>query len=220
VDRALAERLRAETRLLSVPLLPELVLHLITEECRLWRGSEADAAQAGLPEPYWAFCWPGGQALARHLLDHPDLVRGKRVLDFGSGGAVEGLAALRSGAASLLCADLDPVAGLSARLNLAANPALAPLAGRLSTTTEDLVGQDVDAEVVLAGDVFYDKDLAARGRAWLERLAGQGKLVLLGDPARGFLDTAGLLPVASYVTAGDGDATGAQQRTAWAYRAV
>lgn len=208
-----AERLRQHTVVASAPLVPELRLHLITDACPLWHATEAQALAAGLSEPYWAFCWPGGQALARHVLDHPALVRGRRVLDFGSGGAVEALAALRSGAASVLAADIDPAAGTAARMNAEING----ISG-LETTSEDLVGTPQSFDVVLAGDVFYDRDLAARGRAWLETLARGGAFVLVGDPSRGFLDTGGMEPVATYLTGGDGEISGPMKREVRVFR--
>ncbi len=183
----------------SAPLVPEIRLHLITEECPLWHASEAQAAAAGLVEPYWAFCWPGGQALARYVLDHPQAVAGKRVLDFGSGCAVEAIAAMKAGAASALCADIDPMAGEAALANAALNDVTLQIAG------ENLIGRTTDADLVLAGDVFYDKDLAARGLRWLR---GLGVPVLIGDPSRGFLDTSGLRELAAYDAAADGDTTG------------
>ena len=202
-ELSLEQRIVRETVVASAPLVPELRLHLITHDCRLWHATEADAAGAGLPEPYWAFAWPGGQALARHLLDHPALVRGRTVLDFGSGSAVEGLAALQAGAVRVTAADLDPVAAAAARLNAALNS----LSG-LETWTGDLLGTSPEADVILAGDVFYDRDLAREGRAWLERLHREGRTVLVGDPSRGFLDLGGLVPVARYRAGADGDVTG------------
>ena len=199
----LEARIERETVVTTTPLVPELRLHLITHDCRLWHAREEDAAGAGLPEPYWAFAWPGGQALARHVLDHPHLVRGKRVLDFGSGSAIEGLAALLAGAASVTAADLDPVATVAARLNARLNG----LEG-LETETCDLLGTTPDAEVVLAGDVFYDRDLARHGKQWLETLHREGRTVLIGDPSRGFLDLGGLVHVTSYRASADGDVTG------------
>lgn len=209
----LAQRIRAETVVATTPLVPEIRLHLVTDACRLWHSTGQAALEAGLPDPFWAFAWPGGQALARHVLDEPGLVRGRRVLDFGSGSAIEGLAALRAGAASVLAADLDPVAAVAAPLNAALNG----LTG-LSTTTLDLVDTDVDVDVVLAGDVFYDPELAARGRAWLERVAERGTLVLLSDPSRGFLDVSGLELVASYAAGADGEVSGDLVRVTGVYR--
>jgi predicted nicotinamide N-methyase len=181
------------------PLVPELRLHLLTEQCPLWRAGEKEAAAAGLVEPYWAFAWPGGQALARHVLDHPEIVRGKRVLDFGSGGAIEAIAAVRAGAASALAADVDPMAGAAALLNAELNGV------RLETTSDDLLGTEVDAQVVLAGDVFYERDLADRAIRWLHELAGRGATVLLADPSRGHLDPAALRRIAVYDAPYDGE---------------
>lgn len=196
----LASLIRANTVLASVPLVPDLRLHLVTDACPLWFASEEEAARVGLPEPFWAFAWPGGQALARHVLDFPELVRGKRVLDFGAGSAIEGLAALRAGAASVLAADLDPVACLAAELNAEVNG----IAG-LDVTASNLVGTFPEVDVVLAGDVFYDPDLAAIGLQWLTSLANAGIEVFVGDPSRGFLDTSTLEPVATYEATQDGE---------------
>lgn len=208
----LEARIRAETVIATTPLVPEIRLHLITHECRLWHATEAEALAAGLPEPYWAFSWPGGQALARHLLDHPQLVHGKRVVDFGAGSAIEGIAARLAGAASVLAVDLDPIAAVAARMNAALDGA-----GGLETSTRDLIGAELEADVVLAGDVFYDRELAARGKAWLQRLAQRGVLVLLGDPARGFLELGGLARIAAYSAGADGDVTGRERRETGVY---
>lgn len=208
-----AARILQHTVVAGSVLVPELKLHLITEDCALWLGPEQMAIDAGLADPFWAFCWPGGQALARHVLDHPELVGGKRVLDFGSGSAVEGLAALQAGAESVLAADLDPLAGVAARLNAQLNELPAP-----DVTTDDLVGAEVDFDLVLAGDVFYDPELAARGLAWLKTLANRGIEVLVGDPSRGFLDVTELELIATYRAGADGDTTGADLRDASVYR--
>ena len=209
----LAARIQAETQLARVPLVPELALHLIGPDCRLWHADEKAAAEAGLPEPYWAFAWPGGQALARYLLDESALVRDRHVLDVGAGGALEGLAALRAGARRVVAADLDPVAAVAAQLNTELNA----LAG-LETITADLIGLRTDAEVVLAGDVFYDRALAQRGRAWLEQLAREGRLVLVADPGRGFLSLEGMELLATYAATRDGDLTGSDTRPTGVYR--
>lgn len=194
---------RAETVLAAPVLCPELRLHLITDACRLWTATDADLEALELPAPYWAFAWAGGQALARHVFDNPALVRGKTVLDFGSGGAIEGLAALRVGAARVIAADIDPFAETVAHLNAAQNGV------QIETTTEDLIGLDDPAwQVVLAGDVTYDDEMAARVRAWLHTLAARGATVLIADPGRGFLDTRGLEPVATYEAPADVDADG------------
>jgi predicted nicotinamide N-methyase len=204
-----ARLIRAHTVAVPAPLVPELRLHLLTEACPLWRADEAEAARAGLVDPWWAFCWPGGQALARYVLDQPESVRGKRVVDFGSGCAVEALAALRGGAASAVAVDLDPLAAVAALLNAELNGL------SLATETRDPIGQPVDADLVLAGDVFYDERLAVRALRWLGSL---GVPVLLGDPSRGFLDPGGLVRVATYLAHADGDTTGAAMRETHVYR--
>lgn len=191
--------LAAHTVVSRTPLVPEIALRLITEACPLWRASEAEAAAHGFVDPYWAFCWPGGQALARHVLDHPDLVRGRRVLDFGSGCGVEAIAALLSGARSATCADVDPVAADAARLNAELNGVA------VETCTRDLIGADIEADVVLAGDVFYDPATAASALRWLRSLDA---LVLIGDPSRGFLDVSALSLLATYPAGADGDVSG------------
>ncbi|MBI5544555.1 MAG: methyltransferase [Deltaproteobacteria bacterium] len=196
------------------PLVPELALHLITEACPLWRATEADLARIGLPEPFWAFAWPGGQALARHLLDHPEIARGRRVLDFGSGCAIEALAALVAGASSVLAADVDPQAAEAAR----ANAELNHLAGRLTTTTRDLLGADEGWELVLAGDMFYDAGLASRVGEWLGELARRGALVLVGDPHRGFFDAARAEKLAEYDEHADVDVEGRYRRATSVFR--
>lgn len=212
-EAELAARLRTEwCEYRAPPLVPELPQYLVTERCPLWKASEREVEALGIPLPFWAFCWPGGQVLARLLLDAPEWVRGKRVLDFGSGGAVEGLAAVRAGAASVLCADIDPVANLAARMNAEA------LGLRLDTTERDLIGHDEGWEVVLAGDVFYDRDFSERVRRWFEALAARGAVVLIGDPSRGFLDTSRLEPLVRHPTCPDGDLSGTVLKEASVWR--
>jgi predicted nicotinamide N-methyase len=198
----------------ACPLVPELPLRLITEDCDLWRATEADAAALGLPLPYWAFAWPGGQALARTILDSPALVSGRRVLDFGSGGAIEGLAAARVGAKDVLCADIDPFAGVAAELNAKLNGL------KLRTTEADLIGNAGEWEVILAGDVLYERALTDRVLDWLRSEAARGVRVLLGDPHRGFLDPSGLERVAEYLCAADGDLSGTQLKATAVWQVI
>lgn len=209
---SLRDVIRAHTKIAPARLCPEISLHLITAECPLFRGSEEDAARAGLVEPYWAFSWAGGQALARYVLDRPETVRGRRVLDFGAGGAVEGIAAAMAGAAEVLCADIDPMAAESALVN-------AERCGVcVSVTTDNLVGRIEPWDVVLAGDVFYGTDMAPPILAWLHALAARGALVLIGDPDRGFLDTRGLHELARYEAPADNDHDGSFLRPTSVYR--
>jgi len=183
-------------------LVPELRLHLITPDCGMWSASEAEVEAAGLGAPYWAFAWAGGQALARFVLDHPRWVADLDVLDFGGGSGIEGLAAVRAGARRVLASDVDPLAVAAMDLNAALNGL------ELETTGADLVDEDVDAQVILAGDVTYEADLARRVRGWLERQAARGRTVLIADPDRGFLDGSNLETLAVYDAPSDVDADG------------
>jgi predicted nicotinamide N-methyase len=206
------ETILRHTAIAPARLCPSIRLHLVTGECPLFRATEEEAARAGLVEPYWAFSWAGGQALARYVLDHPEVVRGRSVLDFGAGGAVEGIAAAICGA-TVLAADIDPMAVEATHLN-------AELSGvQLGTTTEDLVGRyDRAWDVVLAGDVFYGYEMATPLVTWLRGLASRGASVLIGDPDRGFLDTRGLEPLARYDAPADNDADGSFLRPTTVYR--
>ena len=182
----------AETIIVCPPLVPEIRLHLASEVVPLWQATEANLAERGLPPPSWAFAWPGGQALARHLLDHPELVRGKRVLDFAAGSALAGIAAAKAGAANVAAAEIDRLAiaaiGLNAELN----------AVELAMIEADIVGQAGSWDVVLAGDVCYERPMAERVGQWLGELAAAGVMVLMGDPGRSYLPTTGLREIARY----------------------
>lgn len=189
--------LEAELRVLAPFLCPELRLWLLPPTAKSWHATEP----AALGMPYWAFAWPGGQVVARHVLDHPELVQGKRVLDFGSGCAIEGVAAAKCGGA-VRCADLDPLAGELALRNAVLNEVL------LEVTTQDPIGTSPDVDVILAGDVCYSLPLAARLVPWLTAQAARGVQVLIGDPGRvpGALDLA--KKVATYDASFDGDPRG------------
>lgn len=184
---------RRNTIVAAVPLVPEIRLHLATELSPIWQASEENLAQGAAPPPFWAFAWPGGQALARHLLDHPQLVAGRDVLDFGSGSGLVAIAAMKAGAGAARAADID----LFAAAAIAANAALNGVT--VAVTTADLLdGAAPCCAVVTAGDVCYEQPMAARAVAWLHRCAGRGSLVLLADPGRAYLPRAGLAECARY----------------------
>ena len=173
--------IRAETRLLPVPHAPEILLHVADEATELWQKTEEELGEIGLPPPFWAFAWAGGQALARYILDHPETVRGKRVLDFASGSGLVAIAAMKAGAAEVTACDIDAFAVAAIALNAGANGvAVAPVQA-------DLVGQDGGWDAVLAGDICYERDLAARVAEWLMGLSRRGATVLIGDPGRSYL---------------------------------
>lgn len=180
-----------ETVLAAPPLVPELRLHLANELVPIWQASEAMLEERNLAPPYWAFAWPGGQALARHVLDRPALVARRRVLDFAAGSGIAGVAAAMAGG-TVEAAEVDPVAAAAIALNAAANGV------SVVCCTGDLVGLPCRWDVVLAGDVCYERPMAERAVAWLRRLAGEGAAVLLGDPGRSYLPAAGLTALARY----------------------
>lgn len=199
--RDLAGFIRANTAVEAPPLVPEIRLRLASEAVPLWEAGERELAATGLPPPYWAFAWAGGQALARFLLDHPDRAAGKRVLDFAAGSGLPAIAAAKAGAAAVTASEIDPFAAAAVGLNAALNGV------RISVVEADVIDADDDAgadwDVVLAGDVFYERDLAARVEPWLRRLAGRGATVLVGDPGRGFLPRAGLDRLIAYAVRTD-----------------
>jgi predicted nicotinamide N-methyase len=181
--------IRTNAALIAPPLVPELKLHLATEVVPLWHATEAELAKIGVPPPYWAFAWAGGQALARYILDNPALVRGKRVLDIGAGSGMVGLAASKAGAAHVLAADIDAFSCAAIRLNAAANSC------DIAITQDDLIGTSGDWEVILVGDLFYERPLAERLLAWL---APMDAVALLGDPGRTYFPKAKIEKLATY----------------------
>jgi predicted nicotinamide N-methyase len=184
--------IRAHTRLLPVPHAPELLLHVAGEATELWQKTEEELGELGLPPPFWAFAWAGGQALARYLLDHAAILRERRVLDFASGSGLVAIAAARAGAALVEASDIDAFAIAATELNAAANRvAVMPRLG-------DLVGADEAWDAVLAGDIFYERETAERVTAWLAGLAARGVTVLVGDPGRSYLPKHALEKVAEY----------------------
>jgi predicted nicotinamide N-methyase len=188
-----ASFIRANTAIMSPPLVPEIRLHLAGEITPLWHATEQTLARDQLPPPYWAFAWAGGQALARHVLDHPQLVGGKSVLDFGAGCGLVALAAAKAGAAAVTAAEIDPFAAAAIALNATLN------ALELRVETADVIGGAPETwQVVLAGDMCYERPLAERLTAWLRLMAAQGTLVLLGDPGRNYLPKQGLTALARY----------------------
>ena len=181
--------IRENTELIAPPLVPEIRLHLATEVVPLWRKTEEELEQMGVAPPYWAFAWAGGQALSRYILDNPREVAGKRVLDFGSGSGMISIACKMAGAASVLAADIDVYAVTSIALNAEANGVA------VDVTAEDVIGRDCVWDVILVGDMCYERPLAERLLAWLQ---GCGVRVLLGDPGRSYFPKSGVEKLATY----------------------
>jgi len=185
--------IRANTRLEAPPLVPEVRLHLASEVVPLWEATETELAEQGLPPPFWAFAWAGGQALARYLLDHPEVVRGRRVLDFAAGSGLQGIAAMLAGAAAVEAVEIDAFACAACRLNAEANGV------EIVVQEADIVGMaNPGWDVVLAGDICYERPAAERITAWLRGLVTQDCLVLLGDPGRTYLPRQGLERIIAY----------------------
>jgi predicted nicotinamide N-methyase len=175
--------------------VPEIVLHQADDAIGLWERTER-AAGGELPPPFWAFAWAGGQAVARYVLDHPEIVRNRRVLDLAAGGGVVAIAAALAGASAVTATEIDPAALDALALNAAANGVtVTTRLGDVLDAPED--DRELHADVVTAGDVFYNRDLSARMMAFLRRAAGRGAVVLAGDPGRAYAPT-GLRAVARY----------------------
>jgi predicted nicotinamide N-methyase len=183
---------KASTRLMTVPLVPEIRLYLGDDAIGIWELTEHEVGRSDQQPPFWAFAWAGGQALARYILDHREVVAGRTVLDLGSGSGLTAIAAAVAGAATVLASELDPFAiaaiGLNARLN----------GVRVSTTGDVLDEDGGDADVVLAADIWYEKQLAARVLGLLQRARARGATVLAGDVGRAFLPAEVLRDLTAY----------------------
>ncbi|UPT64307.1 MAG: methyltransferase [Hyphomonadaceae bacterium JAD_PAG50586_4] len=184
--------IRDNTRVLAPSHVPELRLYLADDAVSLWQLTEEQLGELGLPPPFWAFAWAGGQALARYVLDHPETVRGQSVLDVASGSGLVAIAAVKAGATSALAIDIDAFASHAAALNSELNGVV------VQTSGADPVGQPTDAQVILVGDLFYDRDLAPRVLDWLIAQQNAGKRVLIGDPGRTYLPRDKLEQIAAY----------------------
>lgn len=184
--------LRAHTAVAHAPLVPEIALHLATEITPIWQATEAWLGEKGIEPPFWAFAWPGSQAMARLILDEPDRVAGLRVLDFAAGCGLAAIAAARAGAAWVEAAEIDPLAIAATRLNAALNGV------QVRTLAEDVVGQPCRWDRVLAGDVCYEAPMTRHILPWLRSLAAAGAEVWLADPGRAYVPREGLEPLARF----------------------
>ena len=181
------------TALMAPPHVPEILLRLADEAHDLWQRTEDELVEIGLPPPFWAFAWAGGQGLARYVLDNPDTVRGKRVLDFASGSGLVAIAAMKAGAAHTLACDIDPICRAAIAVNAEANGV------SLETTIADLLdAPPPPVDVILAGDICYEKTVAGRFMRWLETARAAGVKVLIGDPGRTYFPKSGLHQLAQY----------------------
>lgn len=211
--------IRANAAPAAPSLLPEMRLYLANEVTPLWHATEETLRQNNLPPPYWAFAWPGGQALSRRILDEPGLVRGRTVLDFAAGSGVTGVAAAMAGASRVICAEIDRFAVEAIRLNAELNGVTVEVVGR------DVVGRPLEddlagVDVVLAGDVCYERPMAERVISWFRLLAAQGCMVAIGDPGRTYLPKSGLERLGSVVVPTSLDLEDSERRETAIWRIV
>ncbi len=183
----------ANTRLLSPPLVPEIRLHLAEESLPIWRKTEEELGEMGLPPPYWAFAWAGGQALARYVLDNAAQLAGKCVIDIGAGSGLAAIAAAKVGARVVTAADIDALAVTAMGLNADANAVV------ITATDDDwLDGASPPGDIVLVGDLFYERQLAERVMVFVREKAAGGSLVLVGDPRRSYFPADAFTAIAHY----------------------
>lgn len=183
----------ANTRFQPVPNAPEVSLWLADEITPIWKLTEEELGELGLPPPFWAFAWAGGQAVSRWLLDHSDQVAGRSVLDFATGSGLVGIAAMKAGAASVLATDVDPFCGAAVALNARANGVVIQFADR-----NLLVAPPPPVDLICAGDVCYEGPMAKQVIDWLTTARKNGSRVLIGDPGRTYLPKSGLTLLAEY----------------------
>jgi predicted nicotinamide N-methyase len=186
----------ANTHAGTHPLVPEIPIHLATEITPIWQASEDILDAQGLEPPFWAFAWPGGVATARYLLDHPQIARGRGVLDIAAGCGIAAIAAARAGAGPVRAADIDPLARQAILLNAALNGVEIEIAGG-----DLLAAPPPEADLILAGDVFYERALAAKMASWLDAAGARGADVLIADPGRAYLPADRLEPLITYPVA-------------------
>lgn len=180
-------------RLMAPPLVPELKLYLAEESVPIWQKTEDELGEMNVPPPFWAFAWAGGQALARYLFDNPDVAAGRRVLDLGSGSGMTAIAAAKCGAVSVLAADVDQFAAAASLLNAEANGVT------IAVTGDDLLSNPPQpAEVILIGDLFYERALADRVIAYIDAAKSQGAAIYIGDPQRSYFPRDKFTLLASY----------------------
>jgi len=209
-----ADFITENTALITPPLVPELRLHLAVEVMPLWRKTEEELQAMGVPPPYWAFAWAGGQALARYILDNPSEAAGRSVLDFGSGSGLVAIAAAKAGARLVCAADIDKHAAAAITLNAKANDAM------VSVITEDVIGSRESWDVILCGDMCYERPLAERLLEWLHQRARSGVRVLLGDPGRSYFPKSGVEKLATYSVQTTRDLEDSEIRQTSVYRLV
>ncbi len=191
-DPDAAAFIRANTRLGRAPLVPEFLLHLASEITPIWQASEDWLRQRNIAPPFWAFAWPGSQALARRVLDNPAQVAGRRVLDFAAGSGLAALAACFRGAALVQAAEIDPLAIAAIALNAAENDLA------VETLANDVVGTPCRWDLILCGDICYEAPMTRHILPWLKDMAASGAEIWIADPGRAYLPDHGMHEIAAY----------------------
>jgi predicted nicotinamide N-methyase len=205
--------IRSQTQILSPSILPEIRLHLAAEFTPLWQMTEDRLRQSNLPPPFWAIAWPGGQGAARYILDNPDIVKGKRVVDFAAGSGLIAIAAMTAGARSALAVDIDALAREAIKLNAEINNVSVKTSEGL-----DLTKAPEDIDVIVAGDVCYQQAMSTTIIRWLRHCVEAGAFVLLADPGRAYVPQEGLIKQASYDVPTSRDIEDQEVRTATVWR--
>jgi predicted nicotinamide N-methyase len=183
----------ANTKPIAPPLVPEITLRLAEESLPIWQKTEDELGELNVPPPFWAFAWAGGQAVSRYLLDHPEICRGRTVLDIGAGSGISAIAAAKTGAARVLAADIDGLAVAACAINAEAN------AAAIETTDADLLTGEPPADcIIIVGDLFYERQLAARVVQYIDRAKALGCSVYIGDPRRSYFPDGRFAPLAEY----------------------
>jgi predicted nicotinamide N-methyase len=185
--------IRSQTEIKSPSIVPEIVLHLVTEVMPLWQFTEDRLQQSDLPPPFWAIAWPGGQGIARYILDHPESVKGRRVIDFAAGSGIAAIAAMKSGAKSAMAIDIDPLALEAIQLNAMNNKVDVQITDHM-----DLTKPYTKADIIFAGDICYQQSMSATLIRWLRLCVEADIDVLMADPGRAYVPEEGLAPVISY----------------------
>jgi predicted nicotinamide N-methyase len=193
---SVARFITENTELISPPLVPEVRLHLAAESLPLWQKTEDELGEMNVPPPFWAFAWAGGQAVARYLIDHPEICAGRTVLDLGCGGGIAAIAAGKAGARRLLAADIDKLALVACSLNARANDI------DLETSNQDLLAEPPRSDdVIIIGDLFYERELAERVVAYIVEAKARGSAVYVGDPQRSYFPESRFTQLADYQVA-------------------
>jgi predicted nicotinamide N-methyase len=195
-EPSLLEIIRANTQLIPVPLVPEIQIHQASEPIGLWQHTEFATGTSGLDPPFWAFAWPGGRALARYLLDHPEVVRGRRVIDIASGSGLVAITAAKAGAAAVIAYDIDPIATAAIAVNARANNVT--VNGVCADVLNDAGPHVAGGDLVLVADAFYERALADRVTEFMDQSRDRGAAILAGDFGRTYLPRDRLVALASY----------------------